>query len=198
MLRHLAVRAAVWPSRGLGGAVSLTAASAVPAAHMHAAARAESAVLIGGLSVAGAAVAGVYMLRAYERMSATAMSSPAASGQGDDASSGASTPPGGSTSGAGAAGSGGASASAPPPQGFFSRMFGAQALAKRFYRGGFEEKMSRREAALILGVRESADPARIRDRHRKLLMQNHPDQGGSTFIAGKLNEAKELLTKGKK
>jgi DnaJ-domain-containing protein 1 len=76
-------------------------------------------------------------------------------------------------------------------------MFGAQALARRFYRGGFEEKMSRREAALILGVRESADAARIRDRHRKLLMANHPDTGGSTFIAAKLNEAKDLLIKGR-
>ena len=59
-------------------------------------------------------------------------------------------------------------------------------LAKRFYRGGFEEKMTRREAALILGVRESATPERVRDRHRKMLMLNHPDMGGSTFLAEKV------------
>jgi DnaJ family protein C protein 19 len=59
-------------------------------------------------------------------------------------------------------------------------------LAKRFYRGGFEEKMTRREAALILGVRESATPERIRDRHRKMLMLNHPDMGGSTFLSEKV------------
>ena len=57
--------------------------------------------------------------------------------------------------------------------------------------------MTRREAALILGVRESSSPARVKDEHRRLLILNHPDTGGSTYLAGKLNEAKELLLKGK-
>ena len=67
--------------------------------------------------------------------------------------------------------------------------------AKRFYDGPFEDEMTRREAALILGVRESASATRIKNAHRKLLILNHPDTGGSTFIATKLNEAKELLLK---
>lgn len=42
-------------------------------------------------------------------------------------------------------------------------MAGAESLfGKRFYEGGFEDKMTRREAALILGVRESAAPQRIK------------------------------------
>ncbi len=57
--------------------------------------------------------------------------------------------------------------------------------------------MTRREAALILGVRESVDEKKILEVHRKLMLVNHPDGGGSTFIATKINEAKELLASGK-
>ena len=53
--------------------------------------------------------------------------------------------------------------------------------------------MSRHEAALILGVRETAEEKKILDAHRKLMILNHPDSGGSTFIATKINEAKENL-----
>lgn len=67
----------------------------------------------------------------------------------------------------------------------------------KYYEGGFDEKMTRREAALILGVRESSSATRIKNAHRKILILNHPDTGGSTYIASKLNEAKELLLKGK-
>jgi hypothetical protein len=67
----------------------------------------------------------------------------------------------------------------------------------KYYEGGFEDSMTRREAALVLGVRESSSAQRIKDAHRKLLILNHPDTGGSTYLAGKINEAKELLLKGK-
>jgi DnaJ homolog subfamily C member 19 len=70
-------------------------------------------------------------------------------------------------------------------------------VGTKYYEGGFEDTMTRREAALILGVRESSSPARIKEAHRKLLVLNHPDTGGSTFMALKINEAKELLLKGK-
>ena len=70
-------------------------------------------------------------------------------------------------------------------------------FAKTFYDGGFEDKMTKREAALILGIRESATVDRIKEAYRKLLPLNHPDRGGSAYIATKINEAKDLLLKGK-
>eukprot|EP00941_MAST-03F_sp_MAST-3F-sp1_P006098 g6098.t1 len=76
-------------------------------------------------------------------------------------------------------------------------VFGRSRYGTKFYEGGFEDKMTRREAALILGVRESADRKRTMNAYRRLLRLNHPDTGGSTYIATKLNEAKELLLAGK-
>ena len=57
--------------------------------------------------------------------------------------------------------------------------------------------MTKREAALILGVRESAATERVKDAHRKILLLNHPDRGGSAYVAAKVNEAKDLLLKGR-
>ena len=47
----------------------------------------------------------------------------------------------------------------------------------KYYKGGFDHTMSRREAALILAVRESASKKELREAHRRLMMLNHPDSG---------------------
>ena len=68
---------------------------------------------------------------------------------------------------------------------------------RKFYDGGFEPEMTKREAALILGVRESAAKDKVLAAHRKVMIANHPDAGGSDYIATKINEAKaKLLKKG--
>jgi DnaJ family protein C protein 19 len=75
--------------------------------------------------------------------------------------------------------------------------FFASLFARGFYEGGFEDQMTRREAALILGVRETATREKIREAHRRMALLNHPDTGGSPFLAQKINEAKELLLGGR-
>ena len=69
--------------------------------------------------------------------------------------------------------------------------------SRNFYKGGFLPEMTRREAALILGLREGAQEARVRDAHRRIMIANHPDAGGSSYLATKVNEAKEMLMGGK-
>lgn len=91
---------------------------------------------------------------------------------------------------------------------------GAGALGRSYYKGGFEPKMTRREAALILEMPYAppSTPPRyhsrltlcsergitkelLRKKHRSLMLLNHPDRGGSPYLATKVNEAKELLEK---
>lgn len=57
--------------------------------------------------------------------------------------------------------------------------------------GGFAPTMDRREASLILGLRESAGEEKIKDAHRRIMIANHPDSGEP--VAGRRRPGMRIL-----
>jgi DnaJ-class molecular chaperone len=53
--------------------------------------------------------------------------------------------------------------------------------------------MTKEEAYKILGLEAGAAATDVRKAHRRLMQRLHPDIGGTSFLAARINEAKDVL-----
>ncbi|MBB6522210.1 hypothetical protein [Pseudoteredinibacter isoporae] len=58
-----------------------------------------------------------------------------------------------------------------------------------------ESQIDRQQALQILNLTDNPSREDIIQAHRKMMQKNHPDQGGSDYLAAMLNQAKDLLLK---
>lgn len=56
--------------------------------------------------------------------------------------------------------------------------------------------MDRAEALAVLGLEGRPNPEAIKAAHKKMIVRAHPDQGGSAYLATKVNQARDVLLDG--
>jgi len=56
-----------------------------------------------------------------------------------------------------------------------------------------KKSMSRDQAMDILGLKADCSEEDIKQAHRRMMLKNHPDRGGSDYLAAQINTAKDVL-----
>jgi len=69
----------------------------------------------------------------------------------------------------------------------------ALAAGAYFWWLGRGQRMSAREARSLLGLDARADENEVREAHRRIIQRVHPDAGGSSELATRVNAARDLL-----
>lgn len=78
-------------------------------------------------------------------------------------------------------------------QAYIDRMSGGAKTGNRSSARQGKSTMTLEEAYAYLGLKAGAKREEIQAAHRNLMKKFHPDQGGTDYVAAKLNEAKDVL-----
>lgn len=73
----------------------------------------------------------------------------------------------------------------------FQRNKGSKAEGRAPHRK--QPRMTAQEAREILAVQPDTPAKEIQAAHRRMIQKNHPDHGGSEYLASKINEARDVL-----
>jgi len=78
-------------------------------------------------------------------------------------------------------------------QGGLWRFLGGSAKGDGGISDARNSAMTREEALDILGLSGTPNPEEIKEAHHNMMLKVHPDQGGSDYLASKLNQARDIL-----